>query len=81
MRILPQRRRSWEKIPFCKNEQLQVVNFIEADFAILLIFEFFLMTAGLAENGIFLIRELFPLRPLRVSAVSSSGALRTKSYR
>jgi hypothetical protein len=54
---LPQRPTVLRKIAFCKNEQLQVINFIEADFAILLIFEFFLMTAESAESEKFGIRD------------------------
>jgi len=37
------------KNPFLQNEQLQVFDFVEAEFAILMVFEFFLMTAEGAE--------------------------------
>jgi hypothetical protein len=38
------------KNPFRQNEHLQVFDFVEADFAILMIFEFFLMTAENTEE-------------------------------
>jgi hypothetical protein len=41
----PRRRWTREKIPFRENQQLQVFDFIEAKFAIMIVFEFFLMTA------------------------------------
>jgi len=37
------------KIRFRENQQLQVFDFIEANFAILIVFEFILMTAEIAE--------------------------------
>jgi len=39
-----------EKIPFRENQPLQVIDFVETKFAILIVFEFFLMTAEHAEN-------------------------------
>jgi hypothetical protein len=39
---------TWEKIPFRPNEQLQVVDFVQAKISILIVFGFFLMTAEYA---------------------------------
>jgi len=41
--------RDVRKNPFYQNEHVQAFDFIEADFAILIVFEFFLMTAEYAE--------------------------------
>ena len=38
-----------EKIPFRENQPLQVIDFVETKFAILIVFEFFLMTAEVTE--------------------------------
>jgi len=42
---------------------LQLFDFIEADFGIFIVFEFFLMTAEYAEFGVFFDQKLLTLRP------------------
>jgi hypothetical protein len=53
------------KNPFRQNQQLQVLNFVEAEFAILMIFEFFLMTAEDAEGAFLQIKISAYSVPLR----------------
>jgi hypothetical protein len=61
------------KNPFSQNQQLQVFDFIDANFAILIVFEFFLTTAEYAEFGQFIIQKLLSLRPQRLrGAISDS---------
>jgi hypothetical protein len=45
------------KIPFRENQPLQVIDFVETKFAILIVFEFFLMTTEDTE-GEFKIKNL-----------------------
>jgi hypothetical protein len=49
-----------EKNPFRPNEQLQVVDFVQAKFSIFIVFGFFLMTCASAVN------PAFPSEPKRL---------------
>ena len=53
-------------------------DFIEANFAILIVFEFFLMTTEFAEFGVFFFKKSL-LRALCASAVQSPSSLRLNS--
>jgi esterase/lipase len=53
---------------------LQVFDFIEAKFAILMVFEFFLTTAEFTEIGAFLDQELSSSRAPRLRGEFSSGS-------
>jgi hypothetical protein len=48
-----------KKSLFAQNEQLQVVDFVQAKISILIVFGFFLMTAECAEFGVFLTKTLY----------------------
>jgi len=53
---------------------LQLFDFIEADFGIFIVFEFFLMTTEFAEGFFKMIFSFDFLRDLSASAVSHMGA-------
>jgi hypothetical protein len=58
---------------------LQLFDFIEADFGIFIVFEFFLMTAEYAEFGVFFDQKPLPLRPEPVLS-DVEGRLRRACY-